>query len=152
MRMQQDIDNNSIPSSFPSLTTRADSVQVDTEGWLPSQIETASPPVDEFDSDTADRYSNEAQSEWSYPSFPRNNPAYDGETVASTSSYLSEVEVAVGLEHRTPQVVGFELDIPERELDDPPDRNLDAATSDVCGGVKIIFCFPLTICAVLLCP
>ena len=129
MRMQHDIDNNSISSSLPSLTTGVGSVPDATEGSLPSQIETASNILDEFDSDIASRYGSEAQSAGSYPGSPRNNPEYDGDTAASTSSYLSEVEVAVGLGNSIPQVVGFELVIPERELDDPPDRNLNAAAS-----------------------
>ena len=44
-----------------------------------------------------------------------------GETIASTSSYLSELDVVNLMAYGTPRVEGFELEIPRRELDDPPD-------------------------------
>ena len=126
MQLQQDVDTNSIASSVPSLTTGVGSVPDTTEGSLSSRIEPVSNIGNEFD---IDRYGSEVQSAESYLSSPWNNPDHDGDTADSTTSYLSEVELAVGLENGIPQVVGFELVIPERELDDPPDRNMDAAAS-----------------------
>mmetsp|Transcript_14002 Transcript_14002/g.20040 ORF Transcript_14002/g.20040 Transcript_14002/m.20040 type:complete len:81 (+) Transcript_14002:300-542(+) len=54
---------------------------------------------------------------------------FEGNTVASTASYMSEVEVTL-LRHGIPQVEEFLLEIPVRELDDPPDDgNVEEATS-----------------------
>ena len=45
---------------------------------------------------------------------------FEGDTVASTASYLTAIEV-VRMANREPQTEGFVVEIPMRELDDPPD-------------------------------
>ena len=53
-----------------------------------------------------------------------------GDTVASTSSYLSEIEV-YGLGNQDNMEVAVNSEIPLRELDDPPDdRDREAALPD----------------------
>mmetsp|Transcript_24137 Transcript_24137/g.34595 ORF Transcript_24137/g.34595 Transcript_24137/m.34595 type:complete len:210 (+) Transcript_24137:4617-5246(+) len=66
-------------------------------------------------------HSSETSGRWS-------GIAFEGNTVASTVSYMSEVEVMM-LGHGTPQVEGYLLEIPVRELDDPPDGNVEEAAS-----------------------
>jgi hypothetical protein len=45
----------------------------------------------------------------------------EGDTVTSTASYLLEVMVQ-RVNQEPSQVVGFVVEIPDRELDDPPDE------------------------------
>ena len=53
---------------------------------------------------------------------------FEGDTVASTASYMLEVEVT-RMGQRAPQVDGYLVEIPVRELDDPPDGSDDEAAS-----------------------
>jgi len=58
----------------------------------------------------------------------RTSISLEGDTVASTASYMSEVEVT-RMGQRAPQVDGYLVEIPVRELDDPPDGSDDEAAS-----------------------
>mmetsp|Transcript_21403 Transcript_21403/g.30644 ORF Transcript_21403/g.30644 Transcript_21403/m.30644 type:complete len:197 (-) Transcript_21403:267-857(-) len=53
----------------------------------------------------------------------RNSIDFEGDTAASTASYMSEVEV-IRMGQGVPQVEGFLVEIPVRELDDPPDGSV----------------------------
>lgn len=123
----------SIPSSTPSLASDSLGSDYDDLQSLAVQLETDHDLATTRDDYTA--FSREAeQSETSIVqtegSFSSHLPsqAFEGDTNASTSSYLSEVVVS-----RVPvnyaQLVGVEIVIPVRALDDPPDRNEDAAAS-----------------------
>lgn len=82
MRPQPDIEIISIPSSLPSLTSRASSVHNDTLGSLSDQTEAAFLSIDELDIDPADSYYNEAQSAESHTTFSRHSMGYERDTTA----------------------------------------------------------------------
>mmetsp|Transcript_12620 Transcript_12620/g.18130 ORF Transcript_12620/g.18130 Transcript_12620/m.18130 type:complete len:206 (+) Transcript_12620:2793-3410(+) len=57
--------------------------------------------------------------------------SWEGETEASTSSYLSDLEICSVHSQQEQQRTGYILEIPFRELDDPPDEGLgEAALQD----------------------
>lgn len=59
--------------------------------------------------------------------------SFEGDTEASTVSYLSTVTV-----HRAIQEGGYIVEIPARELDDPPDRLEVAAASHSNDEIELI--------------
>ena len=52
-----------------------------------------------------------------------------GSTIATTTSYMSAVDVALLEEDQVPRIVEYELEIPFCELDDPPDMSTAEAAS-----------------------
>jgi len=122
-------DDISLPASLPSLssgTTRSGNPSilshpshVDEDAEFHSRIGDDEGPLDFFQVDT--QSTTEVQSDGSFTSSSRLSPGYEGDTTASTTSYLSEVLLFGRIDYGIPQVEGFELEIPERELDDPPD-------------------------------
>ena len=139
LEQAEDLDQDSIPDSMPSLSPGSilhldeDSSSLSTDVSEEVQREDSGieyPPGDDqeaiFESGDEYTYTSMDNSYHSYGEEAQEmqtaaDMQWEGETVASTTSFVSRVEVYMN-EEDSEHLVGYRSEIPIRELDDPPDE------------------------------